>query len=399
VNRELQGLYKPSPDAIAKARDDTTAQVNRILLTLVGTAVFCLLSLLTPDIALLAGSEKLNVPLAGPVSFVGFMLLGPAVLIVLRVYLQIYVEHERRLDRVARWRPAPRALTPANNPLMRTFRGFALYLLLPLAMLSFSWKAAVFPYWGTGLLSVAAAVIAMHLMLLLRRFSWRLRAVLSLGAAILAGGVMMSFPLSRPYDLRHANLSDQWLVGTDLKRASLGYANLARVNLIRANLTDADLTRANLTGADLTAAQLTGVNLTRANLTRANLLSACLIGANLTGADLNGANLIGANLTGANLTSAHLNGLELLYVNLSGANLTSADLTGAFLNIVDLSGANLTGANLIGAVLKIVDLSGADLDGSKGLTQQQLNITRGDAKTILPPNFRPGICSQQHTPE
>jgi hypothetical protein len=61
---------------IVKARDDTTAQVNRIILTLVGTAVFCLLSLLTPDSSLLARNKKISVPFAGPVSFLGFMLRG-----------------------------------------------------------------------------------------------------------------------------------------------------------------------------------------------------------------------------------------------------------------------------------------------------------------------------------
>jgi hypothetical protein len=50
---------------------------------------FCLLSLFSPDSALLGGSEKINVPFAGPVSFFGFMQLGPIVLIGLRVYLQI----------------------------------------------------------------------------------------------------------------------------------------------------------------------------------------------------------------------------------------------------------------------------------------------------------------------
>ena len=108
-----QGLWKLPSDAIVKARDDTAAQVNRILLTFVGTVVFCVLSLLTPDTALLVGGEKLNVPLAGPVSFFGFMLLGPAVLIVLRVYLQIYVEHQRRLDRIAQW--IPRSAGPDTN--------------------------------------------------------------------------------------------------------------------------------------------------------------------------------------------------------------------------------------------------------------------------------------------
>jgi hypothetical protein len=131
---------------IAKARDDTAAQVNRVFLTLVGTAAFCLLSLLTPDISLLAGNDKISVPFAGPVSFLGFMLIGPAVLIILRVYLQIYVEHERRLDRIARWMSAARAPTvaPDKNPLMRHFIGVAFYQLLPLVMLAFFWKAAVF---------------------------------------------------------------------------------------------------------------------------------------------------------------------------------------------------------------------------------------------------------------
>jgi hypothetical protein len=80
-----QGLRKLSPDLISKARDETATQVTRIGLTFVGTAAFCLLSLLTPDSALLGGNEKISVPFAGPVSFFGFMLLGPTVLIVLKV--------------------------------------------------------------------------------------------------------------------------------------------------------------------------------------------------------------------------------------------------------------------------------------------------------------------------
>jgi hypothetical protein len=112
-----QGLRKLSPDLIGKARDETATQVTRIGLTFLGTAAFCLLSLLTPDSALLGGNERINVPLAGPVSFFGFMLLGPAVLIALRIYLQIYVEHGDRLDRLARSMSVVRAptLVPLKN--------------------------------------------------------------------------------------------------------------------------------------------------------------------------------------------------------------------------------------------------------------------------------------------
>ena len=52
-----QGLRKLSPDLISKARDETATQVTRIGLTFLTTAAFCLLSLLSPDSALLGGSE------------------------------------------------------------------------------------------------------------------------------------------------------------------------------------------------------------------------------------------------------------------------------------------------------------------------------------------------------
>jgi len=68
------GLRKLSPDLVEKASDETATQVVRIGWTFVATATFCLLSLLSPDSALLGGSKKINVPLAGPISFFGFML-------------------------------------------------------------------------------------------------------------------------------------------------------------------------------------------------------------------------------------------------------------------------------------------------------------------------------------
>ena len=63
TGRKRQGLRKLSPDLISKAIDETSAQVTRIGLTFLGTTAFCLLSLLSPDSALLGGSEKINVPL------------------------------------------------------------------------------------------------------------------------------------------------------------------------------------------------------------------------------------------------------------------------------------------------------------------------------------------------
>ena len=224
MGRNRQGLRKLSADLIDEASDETASQVVRLMLAFVGTAAFCLLSLASPDIGLLTGNEKLNVPGAGPVSFFGFMLLGPAILIVLRIYLQIYVEHSDRLNRIAQRMPIVRApnLVPLKNPFIRAFSGLTFYLLLPATMLLFAWKAAVFPTWGSGLFCVAAGVIASHATLPLRGVSWLTRALLSVGVAILAGGAILSFgPLRRPFDLYRANLSGQMLTSYDLMDADL----------------------------------------------------------------------------------------------------------------------------------------------------------------------------------
>src|SRR5262249_46740669 len=283
-----QGLRKLSPDLISKARDATAKQVTRIGLTFLGTAAFCLLSLLSPDSALLGGSEKITVPFAGPVSFFGFMLLGPAVLIVLRVYLQIYVEHSDRLDRLARSVSIVRAptLVLLRNPLIRVFSGLTFYMLLPVAMMLFAWKAAVFPAWGSGLLCVATGVVVSHVMLPFSRFSWPSKGLLSVGAAIIAGALVLGFgPVRRPFDLFRANLSGQWRVGHHLREAKLWGAKLRGANLSGANLRDAELFNADLSSADLSNADL-----------RHDRRPGLLCGANLSNADLEAANLSGAYL-------------------------------------------------------------------------------------------------------
>ncbi len=301
MSRNRQGLRKLSPDLIAQARDATETQVTTIMLTFVGTVIFCVLTLFTPDSALLGGGEKLDVPFAGKVSFFGFILLGPAVLIVLRIYLQIYVEHDRRLDEIARRIPItrPPTLIPLNNPLIRVLSGFAFYLLLPLTVLMFAWKASVFPDWGSGLLCGAAAVIAGHVMLPLRKLSWRVRVLLSLSAAIPVAGWAFGYqPLRRPFDLFRANLSGQWLPDSDLREADLGLANLNN-----ANLKNADLRNANLKNADLSGADLKNAHLSDADLNGANLFSATLIDVDLRYTNLRNADLLNANLEGADLFS------------------------------------------------------------------------------------------------
>jgi hypothetical protein len=301
-----RGLRKLPPDLISKARDETADRVTRIGLTFLGITAFCLLSLLSPDSALLGGTEKISVPLVGPVSFSGFMLLGPAFLIVIRVYLQIYVEHSERLDRLARAMPTLRApnLVPLQIPLIRFSSGLIFYLLLPLTMILFALKAAVFPGWGLNLLCVALGVIGSHVMLWLNRFHRLWPLPLKVLTTVLAVFAVLSVVFSlglvepdlhppggppgvrRPFNLASANLSGQWLYRADFRGAQLHGANLSHANLWSANLRDAflrdaDLRDADLRDADLRDADLLGVDLSGAtlraakNLTQTQLDGAC----------------------------------------------------------------------------------------------------------------------------
>ncbi|MBA3782373.1 MAG: pentapeptide repeat-containing protein [Nocardioides sp.] len=89
---------------------------------------------------------------------------------------------------------------------------------------------------------------------------------------------------------------------------------------------------------------------------------------------------------GTDRTGADLSGHDLRDVPLRLVTLRSALLLGA-----GLSGCDLTGTDLLGADLRGADVCGADLSGALFLTQPQVNATRGDAMTRLPPGLtRPG---------
>jgi len=421
-------LHKLSPEMLAQAHDQTAASITRIILTLVGVSLFCALSLLAPDASILMGNERLfDLPLAGPVSFRGFLVVGPLIIIALRVYLQIYAEHWQRLEDIRGKLPRairPPTLAPMRNVLLRWSVWFALYPLVPLTMAWFTWRAAVLPAWGSGLACVTAAVTAGHVVLWLRsQWTWPARAALMVEVAIFAAVIVYSEgPLRRSADLFRADLSYQWLPridlgGANLQRASLRGANLNGANLRGADLADADLTYADLTDADVSFANLVRADLEGrvlrklegASLTSANLKDADLSGANLRGADLESAdltdaflleaNLRGANLTLAILTHADLEEADLRFANLRGAKLEDAFLHGAGLSDADLSEAKLKGADLSEAggtniKLKDADLTDANLQDAYlwqaiGLTREQLKGARCNEETVLPLGLKP----------
>jgi len=111
------------------------------------------------------------------------------------------------------------------------------------------------------------------------------------------------------------------------------------------------------------------------------------VGCNLAGADLTNTcvkehDLHGANFDGANAT----------LMCMSFANFTNASFRGTELSGANLAGAKLDGADLTGAKTSITSFLGTDLTKVKGLTQAQLNVACGDAKTRLPPGLKVHTC-------
>jgi uncharacterized protein YjbI with pentapeptide repeats len=75
--------------------------------------------------------------------------------------------------------------------------------------------------------------------------------------------------------------------------------------------------------------------------------------------------------------------LDLIGAELRETNLVGANLRGAYLIAANMQQCDLKGVDFIGVDTRDTDFRGADLSGSIFLTQAQINVAKGDAKTIL----------------
>jgi hypothetical protein len=128
-----------------------------------------------------------------------------------------------------------------------------------------------------------------------------------------------------------------------------------------------------LTGTDLRGANLLGINLAGANL----------VGANLQGAWLAGANLEGANLRGVNLQQTWLSDARLTRANLTDARLEGAHLSGATISYPSLQIIRLFGPEEL-AETGSIEVGPSDFSETKGLVQEQLELSLGDDSVKLP---------------
>jgi uncharacterized protein YjbI with pentapeptide repeats len=207
-------------------------------------------------------------------------------------------------------------------------------------------------------------------------------------------------------DLRHARMQGAFfdqaeMQGADLREAKMqgagfSWAHMQGVNLNRAKMQSANFNRAQMQGANLSGAQMQGTDLHDANLQGVDLRGALMPGANLYRVEMQGSRFFRAKMQGVNLRQAEMQGATLQEAQMQGADLTRAKMKGA-----DFSRANMQGAVLSHAKMRNADCRGVALEGvllqstdanCNNLTQAQLALAVGDARTVLPRGLTVATC-------
>ena len=306
---------------VREAHKQYSETINKVMFTLLGVALFCLLTVLgsSDHKLLLTTDSAIKVPVAdAPLSFVGFIVVAPFLLLVLTVYLHIFFgywldcEGERQYLNQRLMPPIESTPTIFSfpDPISRFLTGVIFYWLIPSVLWVITWKACADRTMGLSLTYVSGFVTCILMFLQIQRRPNNQRTwwtylcyaimVLIIGRMGLAAFSPKSF--QRPLNFISAELPKASFVRKDLSRADASFANLQGANLGWARLTGANLTRANLRDSNLAGADLTGVTLRGATLRDADLTGAYLAGGDLTDVTLTGATLRGADLTGVTLT-------------------------------------------------------------------------------------------------
>lgn len=407
---------------------------RNIFLAVIAGCVYSWLTIATTtDAALLSNFASTPLPIIQTrVPIAGFYLAGPAILLIIYFYLQIYLQRMweglaglpaifpdgRTVDRWA----YPWLLTGfvrAHSPLLRFGRPaffwfqfalsvFAAWCLVPLTLAIFWWRYLPrHEWWGTTLLAIllvagtGAGIV----------FYWRARNTLRgtkvkshsawEGLAVILGfllAVAITVVISKDAidnprysnaDLFEADVSERpvdWkgekddpglVKGARLKDMDLRYADGFGAFMVGADLRGANLRKARFGAAKLTKANMAFANLEGVFLVEANLEEANLLDANLQGADVRDAYLKNVTLREAILQKALLGGADLERADLSDATLEGADLVGANLKRTNLDNTKLRGAILAGRTLRRSTIwLRADLRGARNITCSKLTTAK-----------------------
>jgi len=130
-----------------------------------------------------------------------------------------------------------------NHPVPRLLTTFIFYWLVPLVLVTITWKAAVHLAWGLPLMLITGLVTAILVFLQIRRCAasqrrrnrWRW-LVMVLIMAWLVNIIFNPLWLERRWNIARVDLQGKWLAHVDLHYADARLAKLQGVNFEGANL-------------------------------------------------------------------------------------------------------------------------------------------------------------------
>jgi hypothetical protein len=139
-------LMDVSPEEQRKQHEECSKTIQSVLLTLIVFSFFCVVTLGQPDAAFLGGGTQVAVPFTGVyISPSAFLLIGPAVLIVLTFYLHIFVGYWLAL-RPSVAHPSPPLIFNLDALTPRIISWLLFYWLVPLTLVVFTWKVRPHPH-------------------------------------------------------------------------------------------------------------------------------------------------------------------------------------------------------------------------------------------------------------
>ena len=151
---------------------------------------------------------------------------------------------------------------------------------------------------------------------------------------VICGGRELS-----PRDLAYGHVLEKYQTGKELEDCEVTPTNLVGALLLGADLSKADLQWANLSDAVLAWGNLDGANLFHADLSKSKLNQASLERTNLRSATLDGASLEYSRVVDADLSGASLKGVSLEGVFLSPlTKLDGVQWDDAFISPLELNG-------------------------------------------------------------
>ena len=120
---------------------DKLKLVNRLMYTLLGLSLFCLVVLFGPDVLIIPADAELEIPLVDQkIRVSGFLLFGPFMLIAINLYTQLYFGFIYDLPENIRDKGALYIFTMKHGA-AKLLTGFMFYWLVPLMLGVFIWKA------------------------------------------------------------------------------------------------------------------------------------------------------------------------------------------------------------------------------------------------------------------